>query len=65
MESVSKARTRYRQYPILLGKCSKEATIYAKCVLKRDNVSKNDCGDEFKQFKTCLQKTASAMKTKI
>lgn len=65
MESVGKARTRYRQYPIILGKCSKEATVYAKCVLKRDNLNKNDCGAEFSQFKNCLQKTASAMKTKL
>lgn len=65
MESVSKARSRYRQYPIILTKCSKEAMVYAKCVLKMDNVNKNDCGEEFRYFKNCLQKTASVMKTKI
>lgn len=65
MESVSKARARFRQYPVILGKCSKEATVYAKCVLKRDNVGKNDCGEEFKLFKNCLQKSASAIKTKL
>lgn len=65
MESVSKARARYRQYPVIVGKCSKEATVYAKCVLKRDNVGKNDCDEEFKHFKTCLQKTAYAMKMKL
>lgn len=65
MESVSKARSRYRQYPIVLGKCSKEATVYAKCVLKRDNLNKNDCGEEFNKFKSCLQKTSSAMKMKL
>lgn len=65
MESVSKARSRYRQYPMILANCTKEASVYAKCVLKRDNVSKHDCSEEFKYLKNCLQKTASAMKTKI
>lgn len=65
MESVGKARSRYRQFPIILGKCNKEATVYAKCVLKRDNLNKDDCGEEFSKFKNCLQKTASAMKTKL
>lgn len=65
MEAVSKARARSRQYPIILTKCSKEAGVYAKCVLKRDNIIKDDCIEEFKHFKSCLQKTASAMKMKI
>lgn len=65
MESVSKARARSRQYPIILAKCSKEGSVYAKCVLKRDNVNKDDCVEQFKHFKSCLQKAASAMKMKI
>lgn len=65
MESVNKAKSRYRQYPVILGKCSKDAMVYAKCVLKRDNVNKNDCGKEFEHFKNCLHKAASALKTKI
>lgn len=65
MESVSKARSRARQYPVILAKCSKEATVYAKCVLKKDNITKDDCIKEFKHFKNCLQTTASAMKMKL
>ncbi|RZC40764.1 GPI mannosyltransferase 1 [Asbolus verrucosus] len=38
MEAVQKAKQRFRQYPVILAKCSKEATDYATCVLKKDNV---------------------------
>lgn len=65
MESVRKAKERFRQYPLLLGKCSKEASVYAQCVLKKDSVSLNDCNAEFSSFKNCLKKTAAAMKTRI
>lgn len=65
MESVQKAKQRFRQYPILLAKCSKEAMNYASCVLKKDNVKVNDCGEEFKHFKNCLQKNAAVLKTRV
>lgn len=65
MESVSKAKQRYRQYPLILASCRKEATYYATCVLKRDNIKLNDCLPEFNQFKTCLKKSAAALKTRI
>lgn len=65
MESVYKAKQRSKQFPIILAKCSKEATLYASCVLKRDNVKLNDCGEEFSKFKSCLQKAAAQLKTKI
>ncbi|KAJ8928090.1 hypothetical protein NQ314_019370 [Rhamnusium bicolor] len=65
MESVQKAKLRYKQYPMIIAKCSKEATNYATCVLKKDNVNLNDCNEEFKQFKSCLQKTALSLKTRI
>lgn len=65
MESVKRARERFRLYPVLLGKCSKEASVYAQCVLKKDSVSLNDCSAEFSSFKNCLRKTASEMKTRI
>lgn len=65
MESVKKAKDRFRKYPLILGKCKNEASLYAKCVLKKDNVSVNDCLDEFKSFKNCLQKMACSMKTRI
>ncbi|KAJ8959457.1 hypothetical protein NQ318_022150 [Aromia moschata] len=61
MESVAKAKQRYKQYPVILAKCSREATNYATC----DNVNLNDCGEEFKHFKSCLQKTAASLKTRI
>lgn len=65
MESVRKAKERFRLYPVILGKCGKEASNYAQCVLKRDSVSLNDCNTEFDSFKSCLRKTAAAMKTRI
>lgn len=65
MDAVQKAKNRYRQYPILLAKCSKEASNYAKCVLKKDNINFEDCSEEFKLFKCCLQKSATNLKTRI
>lgn len=65
MESVKRAKERFRLYPVLLGKCSKEASIYAQCVLKKDSVNVNDCKTEFSSFRNCLQKAALAMKTRI
>lgn len=65
MDSVTKARRRFRQYPVILAKCSKEASNYAKCVLKQDNIALNDCNQEFQQFKTCLKSSAAKLKTKL
>lgn len=65
MESVKRAQNRFRQYPMILGKCKNEATLYAKCVLKKDNVIMNDCVNEFSQFKNCLQRAALELKTRI
>lgn len=65
MESVSKAKQRFRQYPAIFAKCSKEASVYATCVLKQDNLTKDDCSVEFQGFKSCLQKAANSLKTRI
>ncbi|XP_018579410.1 uncharacterized protein LOC108917346 [Anoplophora glabripennis] len=65
MESVRKAKQRCKQYPVVLAKCSKEASNYATCVLKKDNVHLNDCSAEFSQFKICLQKTAASLSTRL
>lgn len=65
MESVQRAKQRFRQYPVILAQCSKEATTYATCVLKKDNVSLNDCKEEFGKFKNCLQKSAASLKTRL
>lgn len=65
MESVNKARHRLKQYPVLLGKCSSEARIYANCVLKKDSVNLGDCAEEFNKFKNCLTKTAKELKIRI
>ncbi|ENN79881.1 hypothetical protein YQE_03700, partial [Dendroctonus ponderosae] len=43
MESVSKAKQRFKQYPLIFGKCGKEASVYATCVLKQDNLMKDNC----------------------
>lgn len=65
MESVSKAKQRFRQYPIILSKCTVEASKYAKCVLKKGSVELNDCSEEFRLFKNCLQKSAAKIGTRI
>lgn len=65
MDSVVKAKNRFRQYPLVLAKCKNEAATYAKCVLKKDSVNHNDCVSEFLLFKTCLQKSAAGLKTRI
>lgn len=65
MESVKKANQRLRNYPILLAKCSVSAAAYAACVTTDLNVSHKSCDQEFQQFKQCLQKAASDMKTKL
>lgn len=65
MESVTKAKQRFRQYPVIFGKCTKEASTYATCVLKQDNLNKHQCNEEFQCFKNCLQKAAVSLKTRI
>lgn len=65
MESVRKAKQRLRQYPTLVAKCSKEATDYATCVLKANQIQINACKEEFGRFKRCLQKSAVGLKTKL
>lgn len=65
MESVKKARERLAKYPMLFAKCSKQASLYAKCVLLTDEVKKDDCAKEFKEFSICLQSAAKDMKTRI
>lgn len=65
MESVRKAKSRLKQYPVLLGKCSSEAMAYAMCVSKKDSPNINDCSEDFKKFKNCLRKTAADLKLRL
>lgn len=65
MESVRKANQRLKQYPILLGKCSESAAVYAACVTRDLNIKHRACEKEFVEFKKCLQKVAIEMKTKL
>ncbi|XP_049882405.1 uncharacterized protein LOC126378224 [Pectinophora gossypiella] len=65
MEAVSKARERFAKYPVVFAKCSKQAAVYAKCVLFNEEVKKDDCAKEFKEFSACLQSAARDMKTKL
>lgn len=65
MESVGRARQRFRQYPLIFAQCGKEASLYATCVLKQDNIKQHDCGEEFRGFKTCLNKAAANLKTRV
>ncbi|XP_075987547.1 NADH dehydrogenase [ubiquinone] 1 alpha subcomplex assembly factor 8 [Anticarsia gemmatalis] len=66
MESVIRARERLAKYPVVFAKCSKQGTLYARCVLlKEGSVKHNDCAKEFEQFKTCLTSAAKDLKTRI
>ncbi|KAH8300231.1 hypothetical protein KR044_012014 [Drosophila immigrans] len=65
MESVRKANTRLRNYPILLTKCAESASLYAACVARDTNVQQNICDAEFKQFMNCIRKSAAELKTKL
>lgn len=55
MDAVKKAKTRLRSFPALLNDCRNEGQIYAKCVLKLEDVKKDDCSIEFKQFINCVK----------
>ncbi|XP_037916242.1 uncharacterized protein LOC119654773 [Hermetia illucens] len=65
MESVKKAHQRFRNYPIILGKCSKAASTYAICVTRDFNVKQSTCEKEFLEFRNCLQQAAKKMNTKL
>ncbi|XP_043070422.1 uncharacterized protein LOC116805886 [Drosophila grimshawi] len=65
MESVRKANTRLRNYPILLTRCSEKASLYAACVSRDINVQQKICETEFKEFLDCIRKTAKELKTKL
>ncbi|XP_023945502.1 uncharacterized protein LOC112051198 [Bicyclus anynana] len=66
MEAVKKAKERFAKYPLIYAKCSKQASVYARCVLLReDTVKKDDCAKEFQEFNACLQSASKELKTKI
>ncbi|KOB75560.1 Uncharacterized protein OBRU01_07323 [Operophtera brumata] len=66
MEAVAKAKDRFAKYPLIFAKCSKQATLYARCVLLHEgSVKKDECGKEFQEFSSCLQAAAKGMKTRI
>lgn len=65
MEAVKKAKERFAKYPLIYSKCYKEGTLYAKCVLLNEELKKDHCANEFKEFSICLQKSAKNMKTRI
>ncbi|ALC42308.1 CG42380 [Drosophila busckii] len=65
MESVRKANTRLRNYPLYLSKCADRGAAYAACVTRDLNVQQGSCDTEFKQFLNCIRKTAKELKTKL
>lgn len=65
MEAVQAARSRLRKYPLLLSKCSAEASLYATCVLSKDNIKHSECEHEFRKLTTCLQKAAQEAGTRL
>jgi len=48
-------RPLYRLTDALYG-CGREAVVYGNCVASWDDIQKNDCAKEFKQFKDCYSK---------
>ncbi|XP_077868606.1 NADH dehydrogenase [ubiquinone] 1 alpha subcomplex assembly factor 8-like [Saccoglossus kowalevskii] len=52
------ARRKIAAFPRLLAECSKEGSVYAKCVSRKEHLQKNDCSKEFQEFYTCIQKHA-------
>ncbi|XP_045780929.1 uncharacterized protein LOC123877997 [Maniola jurtina] len=66
MDAVKKARERFAKYPLIYAKCAKQGSLYARCVLLReDSVKKDDCVKEFQEFNACLQIACKELKTKL
>jgi len=65
MESVKRARQRMKLFPKLFADCSKEGSIYAKCVSQTDDPKQNQCEKEFTAFKKCLSESAKRNGTRI
>ena len=65
MDAVKSARERFRKYPALVLQCRESASQYAACVLKKSDLQKNDCKQEFDKFKACLVKAAAQNKIKL
>ncbi|XP_034837703.1 uncharacterized protein [Maniola hyperantus] len=66
MEAVKKAKDRFAKYPLIYAKCAKQGSLYARCVLLReDSVKKDDCVKEFQEFNACLQIASKEIKTKL
>lgn len=65
MDAVKKARARLRTYPALLKDCSTEAQMYAKCVMKFDDVRKDNCALEFKEFMSCVKNSCQKRNTRF
>lgn len=65
MESVRKAKDRFKKYPVLLAKCSTSASAYAACVTRDLNVKQHACEKEFQLFKKCLVEQAKAISTRL
>lgn len=65
MDAVKKAKERFAKYPVVFAKCSKQATLYARCVLLNEDVKKSECEKEFVEFKSCLQSAAKGLKTRL
>ena len=66
MESIRSARHRMSLLPKLAAGCTSEASIYAKCVLAKENdIKLNDCAKEFDLFRTCIRKQAKNLKSRF
>lgn len=65
MESVKKAKARLRNYPVLMAKCGEAAAKYAACVTKDFNVKHKSCQSEFDALKSCLERQAKSLKTRL
>lgn len=66
MDSINKAKSRFRRYPELLLACSAEGLEYATCIVQHEKDLKPDsCKAQFMKFRKCLTSSALKVNTRI
>ncbi|XP_014249606.1 uncharacterized protein LOC106666734 [Cimex lectularius] len=65
MEAVRRAKFRMSSYPSIVNDCKIEASTYASCVLKMNDLKRSDCQLEFNDFISCMKKSAAKRKIRL
>lgn len=60
--AIQRARTKLGNYSKALGMCSTEASEYAKCVVSKEDLKKDDCAKEFLRFNKCFKQALQTIK---